>query len=95
MSNLDDLQRRVGVWGEETFKQATLKSILEHLAEEVGELQESHEPSEAADVLLILLHFCHREGFSLLDEAIKKHEYVKANYQWSEPDERGIVRHIK
>lgn len=93
--NLDDLQKTVGEWGAETFPRSNNSSIVNHLKEEVEELAESGDPSEAADCLLMLLHFAHRNGFSLFDEALKKHLYVREHYVFGEPDEKGISRHIK
>lgn len=50
--------------------------------------------AEAADVFLLLLHFSHRSGFSLMDEARRKLEINKRR-QWGEPDAEGVVEHVR
>ena len=64
---MDEMQRRVGKWGEETFPEATDASILAHLQEEIGELDravfadldpnaQENVREEAGDCLLMLYH---------------------------------------
>jgi hypothetical protein len=50
------------------------------------------ESLEAADCVMLLLHFAHKRGFNLLDEVVKKFEINKTR-TWEQPDERGVVRH--
>ena len=98
--DLDALQNAVGTWAGKTFPHATPAIIVEHLRDELDELSiavlDADKPSiaeEAADILLILLHLCHRGGFSLIGEAQKKFAVCQRR-RWSEPDARGVVRHI-
>jgi len=94
----DDLQDDVGLWGEETFPNATSHSIICHLEKEVKELKgyllDSQLKEECADCFLLLLHLAHRGRFSLLDEARKK---MAINYRrtWGKPDKDGVVEHIR
>lgn len=98
MSDLEKLQRAVGEWGNATFPTSTTDSILAHLRDEVAELSEAeptHRAQEAADCLLLLLHFAHRHGFSLFDAAVVK-AAVNAKRTWqTEVNERGYMRHIE
>lgn len=87
-------QNEVGTWGDKTFPGGTPESIVAHLRREVKELAASHDPEEAADCFLLLLHHAHRAGYDLLAEARKKLEINKKR-QWGEPDENGIVEHIR
>lgn len=96
---MDDLQQRVGEWGRKTFPHATSDSILKHLREEVDELEaalksESREDiaEECSDVLLMLLHLAHRQGFSLRMSADWKLAVCQQR-EWLPPDESGVSRH--
>lgn len=92
MNTLDDLQAAQGAWSAATFPLQTPASILAHLAEEVVELQESLEPEEAADCLLLLLGLAAVRGFSLWEAATSKHAVNKAR-RWTAPDPNGVVHH--
>lgn len=72
---LDEFQREVGQWGQATFPQSKLLSIIRHFEEEARELVDAMEhptksiqevDEEAADCFLLLLHYCHRRGVSLM-----------------------------
>lgn len=94
----DKLQETVGTWGEQTFPKATLRSIVTHLEEEVGELKEAIEAEsnvmeEAADIYLMLLHIAHKMNSSL-DESAKVKFAICKERKWSEPDKDGVSRHI-
>jgi NTP pyrophosphatase (non-canonical NTP hydrolase) len=96
---LDAYQRKVGRWAESVFTQATPASIAAHLAREVEELRAvTHlgppegEEEEAADCFLLLLHYAHRRGFSLLDAADRKFTENKLR-RWGQPDAEGVVEH--
>ena len=95
---IEAFQNEVGEWGAKTFPEATFRSIICHLKEEVVELQkfllDDELKEETADCFLILLHIAHRAKFSILEEAKKK---MEINYKrtWGKPDKDGVVRHIK
>lgn len=99
MSDLAELQRTVGEWGASVFSQATNDSILRHLRDEANELVSAASPDalaeEAADVLLLLLHLAHRNGFSLFDAAVVKHA-VNTKRTWEADDNgRGYRKHVE
>lgn len=95
---MDDLQCKIGEWGERTFPEATADTIMAHLQEEVAELGDAvyrrasdETEEEAADVLLLLLHLAHRFGFSLFDAACVKMARNE-NRTWA-PAEDGYWKH--
>lgn len=103
MSELDELQSRIGRWGNATFPQSTTRTILAHLKDEVKELDDADRiiplatdahGEEAADCLLLLLHFAHRRGFSLFDEAIKKAAKNETRTWETKRNERGYFKHV-
>ena len=104
--SLNEFQSFVGHWGCVTFPNATMESIAHHAQDEVIELRkallfapidpvsQNDADMDAADVFLLLLHYFHRRGVSLMDTAQAKMEINRAR-RWGTPDERGVVRHIE
>lgn len=92
--DLKTFQDELGAWGDETFPDGTPETIVNHLCREVLELVEKHEPEEAADCFLLLLHHAHRSGYDLLEEAKKKFEINKTR-KWGKPDKYGVIEHIR
>jgi hypothetical protein len=91
---MTNFQTRIGEWGNATFPNGTPASVVAHLKKEVNELAESHDPEEAADCMILLLHHAHRCGYDLMTEADKKFEINKKR-RWGLPDKEGIVEHIR
>jgi dATP/dGTP pyrophosphohydrolase len=48
----------------------------------------SHDPVEAADCMLLLLHHAHKHGYSLFDEMIAKAQ-INVKRDWDTTDEGG------
>lgn len=100
--NLDDLQQTVGEWADSVFTQATPESITTHLLREAQELKNAvigtddfgTTREEAADVMLLLMHLGHREGFSLLEQTLAKFEINKRR-AWGKSDAEGVVEHVE
>jgi NTP pyrophosphatase (non-canonical NTP hydrolase) len=92
--SLDRFQEEVAAWGEATFGEGTPDSLLAHLILEVRELWDSHEPEEAADVLLLLLHFAQKQGFSLFEQAERKLTVIRGRV-WGTPNADGVVEHVR
>lgn len=92
--NIESLQFMHGMWAEQTFPAQTNEAILEHLKREVTELLESESPEEAADCLLLLLSYAHKNGFDLMQQAVRKHRICRQR-QWGTPDELGVVEHVR
>lgn len=104
MSDLDTMQQRVGEWANRTFPESNTHTILAHLRDEIGELtaaetdaplaRELHQ-EEAADCLLLLLHYAHRRRFSLFDAAVGK-AAINEQRQWQTvKNDRGYFSHIE
>ena len=91
---MTSFQREVGEWGDKIFPGGTPHSIVAHLRKEVKKLAESHDPEEGADCLLLLLHHAHKVGYDLMIEAFKKFK-INQNRKWGEPDENGVIEHIR
>lgn len=95
MNQMDDLQRDVGEWAEETFAMQTSASIVAHLAREVAELAANPlSAEEAADCCLLLMDLAHRCGYSLHEAAQAKLAECKRR-QWGKPDAEGVVEHLR
>jgi hypothetical protein len=93
-SVLDRLQLEIGAWGDRTFPQSTPRSVLAHFKKESKELIDDETAVEAADCLMLLLHFAHKMGFSLRDQVRQKFEVNKGRV-WGKPDADGVVEHVR
>jgi NTP pyrophosphatase (non-canonical NTP hydrolase) len=97
---LDEYQAEIGAWGDKTFPNSTIGSVCSHLAEEVGEFLDAYlhgddgQEEEAADVLLLLLHYAHKTGVSLYDVAERKMEVNRARTWKTEPEPGGHFKHV-
>lgn len=98
---LDWFQADTGRWANTTFPQSTPGSIVAHLRREVEELGAAamlgpfeDEREEAADCFLLLLHFAHKRGFSLLDAAVEKSTENQLR-TWGQADAEGVVEHVR
>lgn len=91
---LDGLQAEIGAWGDKTFPKSTFRSVLAHLKKEIGELLTEENAVEAADCAMLLIHYSHKQGFSLRDEIRKKFEINKGR-TWGTPDKDGVVEHVR
>lgn len=93
-----ELQRAVAEWAERTFGHPPLEVILAKADDEFRELQAAATPEEraeeAADVVLLLMHLAHRDGFNLMNAVGRKFQIVQERV-WAAPDERGVFRHLK
>jgi NTP pyrophosphatase (non-canonical NTP hydrolase) len=96
MSELLTFQREVGQWGRETFGNyyQRVEGVVEHLAREVQELADTHDPAEAADCLILLLGHADIMGYDLLLAARIKME-INRRRQWGKPDAYGVVEHVR
>ena len=107
MSILLRFQTMQGKWADKTFPKSNIGTICSHFREEAREfaggyndygtkyLQPYHDPEEAADCLLLLLHHAHKEGYDLLDCAIEKLAKNQQRDWLQEPTEGGHFKHRK
>ena len=94
---LGEIQHEVGSWGDETFPHSTPDSVLAHLKREVQELLDAdpaNRQAECADVVMLLMHIAHKEGWSL-ERAVLMKLAINQSRSWGEPDEQGVVEHIR
>jgi predicted house-cleaning noncanonical NTP pyrophosphatase (MazG superfamily) len=82
-------------WQEETFPQATTKSIAAHLLREAQELMQNPDDSEElADILLLVGHLAHKLGINPAMETMYKLKKNMAR-KWGSPDTEGVVEHVR
>ena len=92
---LDGIAREVNGWQAVTFPRATPSSVVEHLRREVLELVEDPtDLSEIADVFILLIGLTYELGVDLKQIVADKHA-VNLKRQWGEPDEQGVVEHVR
>jgi uncharacterized protein YaaR (DUF327 family) len=109
MDNLQKLMDDILEWSSKTFKDENAYSKLHHLKKEISELVETkvesayHGPEnvsirhEYADCFMLLIGAAKLDGFSandLISATFEKLEICKSR-KWSEPDENGIVEHVR
>lgn len=91
-----ELQNKIGEWSDETFKESSLKSLHEHLVEEVDELGNNpFDVMNYADVLILLMVLARKCEYNMseLEKAVEVKHIINVSRIWLEPDERGITRH--
>lgn len=108
MKTLDEFQKEVGEWGEVTFPKSYINSVIDHFDDESKELignfkdeegnrfsfvSYTNADEEAADCVLLLLHYCHKRDISLM-QLMEDKMKVNRERKWGKPDERGVVRHV-
>lgn len=92
---LDSVLSEVVAWQRTTFPVGTLAGAVEHLRREAEELAGNPtSESELADVQILLAQVAARQGVSLVDAVIRKMLVNRAR-QWQEPDEHGVVEHVR
>ena len=99
ISEFQRLQNELGQWADTTFGNRTPHSLLHHLHEEVGELMDAiDDESEWADCLTLLIDSYRLATGKNTDDLLKAcFEKMEINKKrtWSEPDKKGICRHVK
>jgi NTP pyrophosphatase (non-canonical NTP hydrolase) len=89
---INELQRQISGWADEIFPARTAQSTYLKLFEELGELVRSGgEPSEFADVLILLLDLCHLYGVDV-ETAVHEKMSINKKRRWEE-NELGVWRH--
>jgi hypothetical protein len=90
-------------WQRETFGKATALSKLHHLKEEVEELISDIENGreekrfEFADCFILLFGAASSDGMSYDDccDCIDDKFDILKDREWGNPDENGVVKHVK
>lgn len=93
------LQEEIGLWADKTFPNSKPMAALKHLEREIKELIEAEERGEpvgeeAADCVLILLHYAFQKKIHLYHEILAKHRINKGR-TWGKPDAEGVVEHVR
>jgi len=84
---MTETQASINAWQLEHFPEATLAGIERHLNEEFKEflyhsVTSEEQLVEAADIVILLCHWCQRHGFDL-HAAIDAKMAVNRNRQWN------------
>jgi len=99
MTELQRFMNELGEWADATFGvNRNPRAVVAHLKKEVDELYDNiYESEEYVDCLMLLLDAYRRSGGTadgLIEDAFKKLEVCKKR-KWSEPNEEGIVEHVR
>lgn len=98
-SAIQRLQDEAGEWTDATFGQnQTADSCIAHLKKEVKELAENPgDRLEYADCLLLLIDAYRKAGGSADDLVCAGWQKFEINRSrvWGEPDENGVVEHVR
>ena len=95
LATIEGLRVAALEWQADTFPQRTPHSIATHLLREATELQQSpDDPSEIADVFLLLIALANEVGVDLARAVNAKLALNKAR-TWGTPDAHGVVEHVK
>jgi NTP pyrophosphatase (non-canonical NTP hydrolase) len=97
-----DQFKKITEWQNRIFGAATPLSKLEHLKQEVKELESDLKSNsedkklEFADCFILLFGAAASDGMSYTDIVDAINEKMKINYRrkWGKPDEKGVVNHI-
>lgn len=105
MSDLEKIILEAHEWQLKTFPGANPVSKLHHLREEVDELIDAYMEgksrvdikSEFADCFLLLFGSAFIDDFNFDDiaELVRAKHEINEKRKWGEPDENGVVKHIK
>ena len=96
--------KEITQWQKETFPLATVQSKLTHLHTEVEEVmsalhfKDEHEIKlEFADCFILLFGAAASYGLNYKDIqcVIEEKMLINSQRKWGEPDENGVVNHIK
>lgn len=90
-------------WQRNTFGQATALSKIEHLKEEVKELEAdvasnaTDKRFEFADCFILLFGAAACDGMTYYDilSAIDEKMIINRSRKWGKPNDKGVVNHIK
>lgn len=99
MDGINELVLNTGKWAEETFPDSTELSVLKHMQEELNELGKAINPEdkaeEAADVLLLLCHYCYKNKIDLSMAAKSKLATNKSRNWETKMNDKGYFKHIE
>lgn len=93
--NMYEILKDINEWQDVVFKKATPQSASAHLRREANELYESpYDAEEMADIFILLAGVAHLAGVDLV-EAVEKKMAINRKRIWGEPDEEGVIEHVR
>lgn len=95
ISSLENTLQEVVTWQKETFRLSTVKSKIIHLQKEVEELIKTPDSwEEVADIVFLIAGIADELGLDI-NEIVQRKLTINRERVWSEPDENGVVEHIR
>lgn len=92
---IDSIALDVKTWANKVFPGRTDGSMALKLYQEIGEMIESNgDPSEIADVFIMLLDYAERKGVRIGD-AIRAKMVINRQRQWKINESTGVMSHVK
>lgn len=92
---MEELFKEIVEWAEATFPRSTPESIVNHLKEEILELEaKNNDPLEIADCVIMLFHLAHKHNIDVYS-ACKTKFNINLQRKWNKPNELGFCTHIK
>jgi len=94
-ATVTQLQHEIAAWADEVIPQRTPLSIVCKLLEELAELIASErmsDPSEVADVAILVLDLCHLQGIDLV-RAVQDKMHTNRTRTWTVSD-NGRAQHV-
>ena len=88
MTSIVELQHDIAAWADEVIPHRTPLSIVCKMLEELSELiasEKMSDPSEVADVAILVLDLCHLQGIDLAQAVTSKME-VNRSRTWTVAD---------
>ena len=95
MDDLTTLQKGLGDWAAVTFPDSTEESIIAHLRSEVNEeLHPGCDPSELADVAILVCQLATKRNLRLFDLMNAKHA-INLKRKWGPKNADGFWEHVE
>lgn len=107
---MKNLQISIGNWQKDTFKQATVHGLLNHLRREVDELEQvlndyisitskninvaTDLKNELADIVILTVALADLVAVDL-EKAVVAKMVINKTRKWNKPDSQGVVEHVK
>lgn len=101
---MQGLVKDIGEWSETTFGVGDrTKPLLEHLKKEVDEAIVTHDIKSIyfdwalADCFILLFDIMYRNNMTMgqIESVIKEKMDVNKKRKWHNPDENGIIEHVR
>lgn len=93
--SLEEIQREVVTWADQTFPKRTLINTFMKLHVEISELIEGglEDPKEYADVLILVLDMAHLAGIENISKAVEQKMDINRSRSWKFNKMSGTFQH--